>query len=76
METETQYNTPLFKDEEPEFELVIDWHTLKHEPLDMDKEHGIENWECLGSGNDGKEYSGIAYFVNDKLETIDEIQLF
>lgn len=76
METETSYNTPIFKDEESKPELKIDWHTLKHILLGCDTTEGTQNWECLGTGNDGKEYSGIAYFVNDKLDTIDEVELF
>lgn len=72
METERQYNTPIFKDEEPELEIT--WE--KYQLIDSDPEERMETREMLGEGNNGRQYSGIGYYFCGELDgKVEDIEI-
>lgn len=53
---------------------AIEWHELRQELLESDIDERMEVYITLGTGSDGKEYAGTAYFFADVLDEIKNIE--
>lgn len=71
MLTERQYLTPIFKDFESNLEIT--WTNLKVELLSEVDDSKV--YKCLGIGNNEREYTAKAHFINDTFGWIEDITI-